>query len=62
MIERKEVSQIKQTDKNYQLADSLTKRGASFHNLMRVFAEGNYKTKDTSIKCTYVNNEHDDSC
>ena len=40
MIERKEVTQIKWIDKKYQLADSLTKRGASSHNLMRVFAEG----------------------
>ena len=39
MIERKEVTQIKWIDKKYQLADSLTKRGASSHNLMRVFAE-----------------------
>ena len=40
MIERKKVTQIKWIDKKYQLADSLTKRGASSHNLMRVFAEG----------------------
>ena len=40
MIERKEVTQIKWIDKKYQLADSLTKRGASSHDLMRVFAEG----------------------
>ena len=40
MIERKEVTQIKWINKKYQLVDSLTKRGASSHNLMRVFAEG----------------------
>ena len=40
MLERKELSQIKRIDKNCELADSLTKRGASSHNLMRVFAEG----------------------
>ena len=40
MIERKKVTQIKWIDKKYQLVDSLTKRGASSYNLMRVFAEG----------------------
>ena len=40
MIERKEVTQIKWIDKKYQLADLLTKREASSHNHMRVFAEG----------------------
>ena len=40
MLERKELSQIKWIDKNCQLVDSLTKRGALSHNLMRVFAEG----------------------
>ena len=39
-LERKELSQIKWIDKSCQLADSLTKRRASSHNLMRVFAEG----------------------
>ena len=36
MIERKEVTQIKWTDKKYQLADSLTKK----EHHPRVFAEG----------------------
>ena len=47
MLERKELSQIKWIDKNYQLVVSLTKREASSHNLMRVLLKENYKTKDT---------------
>ena len=39
MIERKEVTHIKWIYKKYQLADSLTKRGVSPHNLIRVFDE-----------------------
>ena len=48
MLERKELSEIKWTDENCQLADSLTKRGASSYNVMTVFAERKLQNlKDT---------------
>ena len=52
-LKKSEISSVKWVEKKYQLADCLTKKGASTSNLLQVFSEGKLPQQfaDYMLKC-----------